>query len=764
MKPQYIIKKFSGMWEDWLFWCEWFSPEKSWWDINLINNLRTWDVAKVTDVWFTTYENSKAMDDITIWTTAGVVTIGQRYLHAFEVYWQYKFQLHDLWADSLNSWRYPDLATTKERDLLYTSPISVWRWYRAKATSASATTLVDNTKDFWYSIYSTYDGYLLPSLDTYNNKVTNLTKQKEYTITSIWFSNLEGADLSGSYANTYTCPATISEAAANLRTWTPTKNISSQVGIWIVSKGSGVVTVTVHDSLNTVLSTYSIATASLTDWAMNYFYCPAFKDYWPNLHFHVTSTGTTTIKTNTASNMSDCSFNIRIGDTLNFASATPTPQTNDEFMLFVDRKYSFNDTNNSVTYPHFYGQIDRTDFKRQIVTYGDEFFFLNGNWMSSLSDETFSAGAKKMPYNHQLVAIWVNGSKVLFSCEYKGRGKLMLWDGYSAWYEQILDVDLPVHALETYADGWVYLCNWSLYYTNGYSTKWLSWIPDSNSLNRNLLDVSSFNALKFYNNKLVIAWYWEITQRATSGIYIYDMEWNWSYQPIYSSSKNRYWYTIYTVFFFSDYIWFARSSPVLLTWSDLWIHNLSGTWYDGNFIMKLKLWEKRRMSMVRLNLTRTDSIALNSNSANWYYDITCSYGKGKSGVLTSIQTTSSTTTTITVPWQYEKAETWTEVLVLTWSWANDPIGERTFIQSKTGEWTATEIWTISPALSASAGSTLYLKNINVKKSWTNRILVHDLNETCDFDLNDFYGDTLVLEFVFKWTTANNVWVSSIEIY
>jgi len=781
MKPQYIIKKFSGMWENWLFWCEGFSPEMSWWDINLVNNIGMGDRELKTTTWFTTYENSKAMQQFFVDDSRRVVTRWEKMMHVFWLGWPTPFQLHDCNYDSwevYTTWRFWDLATTKEWDLLYTMSCFTWRWYRANATAASATTLVDDTKDFWYSIYSSRDEYWVPmiepSLTTGNNKVTNLTKGKEYTVTSIWFTNSVFADVAGSYASTYAVPAAISETAANMNTWIPLKNITSQIWVWMVAKGSWTVTITVHDSLNTVLSTFSISTAFLTDWAMNYFYCPAFKAYWQNLHFHITSTGTTTIKSNSANDLSTASFNIRIGDTLNFASATPTPQVNDDFMLFVDKKYSFEDDANEVNYPSFSNQQARFTFKRQIKQYDNEFFIANGNWMSSLSGEAFSAWAKRMPDNHQLVALGINGSNILFSCDNLWTWKLLLWDWHSGWldaqwlptpaFSNILDIDLSPYALENYNNGWTFVSNWVLYFTDWWSIKPLSSVPDSNSIWRTSFNTLSFNWLKLYNNKLIMAIQGDTGNRVTSGIYIYDFNWNWTYQPIRSSQKNQYWELPYTLFYINDWQTdYASNYPKVYTWSDKWIHSLSWYWNEWNFIYKLKLWEKRRLSMVRLNLTKTDSLPLQTNTNVWYYDITCSYGKGKIWILTSLNTTSNTTSTITVSWLYSKIETWSEVMVLTWYAITEPIWERTFIQSKTGEGTATEVWAISPALSA-ATSWNTIKCIDVKKAWTKVVSAFNLNEICDFDLKDFYGDTLVLEFVFKGTSTSNIWVSSIEIY
>jgi len=760
MKPQYIIKKFSGMWENWLFWCEGFSPEMSWWDINLVNNIGMYDVSGT--VWLTNLETSQAMTQFLVGTNTASVTIGSRYLHVFNNTYSTPYQLHDLWWSS--SMYFSDLITTKEGDLLYpnwtSSRAQLWRWYRAKATSASATTLVDTTKDFWYLISEYSNAYSDPEVTIYNNKVVNLTKSKEYTVTSIWFTNLETD--TGWYTNTYTCPAAISEAAAHRKTWTPSRDISSQVGIWVVSKGAWDITVTVHDSLNTVLSTHSKTAAWTTDGEVNYFYCPAFKDYWPDLHFHVTSTGTTTIKVWTTNDLTTTYFIIRAWDTLNFDTQDPVPVALDEFMLFVDRKYNFDDTVNEVVYPHFANQVTRPNLARQIVPYGDEFFIANGNWMSSLSGEAFSAWAKRMPDNHQLMSLWVNSSSILFSCSFNGKGKLLLWDWYSNGFNNILDIWLPALALTAYDNGWLFLTSWKLYWTDGWSIKKMDNGLDTSVLWYSFFNVQWFNGMTMIWDNLALAWSGYYGDRAMTWVYIYDFNWNWSYQPIkinwvkyYNSTapKALYVHVLYGIY---------NSLNTWVSWVSTGMQNL-GNWREGNFIYKLKLWEKRRMSMVRLNLTHSNRVQQTtySGSEALPYTITMSYGKDKASMYTYEQASSCTTTQFTINRTYNRnIELWSEILVI--DWAN--YWQRTFLVSKDNEWTTTEKWNVLPALTTAYNNTLNLKVIDVKKSWTYTVDMRDVKTHIDFDLNDFYSDTLVLEFVFSATTATSIWVSPVEIY
>lgn len=115
-------------------------------------------------------------------------------------------------------------------------------------------------------------------------------------------------DPNHAYSNTYTPPTSISEAAANKKSFTPTKTAILKVAVYVVAKGTGIWTLTLHDSSNNVLGSDSILNANLTNSAFNYFNVP-YTWTGGTLHFHVTSTvADGTLKCNTSSDLSTCSF------------------------------------------------------------------------------------------------------------------------------------------------------------------------------------------------------------------------------------------------------------------------------------------------------------------------------------------------------------------------------------------------------------------------------------------------------------------------
>ena len=100
---------------------------------------------------------------------------------------------------------------------------------------------------------------------------------------------------------TYTNTTSISETAANKKTFTPAKDPQKSIAILVAGIGSGNWTITVHNSLNVQIATVTIANSSM---AMGYqefiFSTPWRPIINETYHFHVTSTvadGTTTCTT-----------------------------------------------------------------------------------------------------------------------------------------------------------------------------------------------------------------------------------------------------------------------------------------------------------------------------------------------------------------------------------------------------------------------------------------------------------------------------------
>lgn len=121
--------------------------------------------------------------------------------------------------------------------------------------------------------------------------------------------------------NTYTVPVTpISEAATDKRAFTTDIEPLYKLGVFVVAKGTGNWTLTLHDDANNVLGTVTIANASLTNGAVNYFvFSSPIRLQRGDLgagaaltyHFHVTSTvADGTLQTTTAGSLADCDMEL----------------------------------------------------------------------------------------------------------------------------------------------------------------------------------------------------------------------------------------------------------------------------------------------------------------------------------------------------------------------------------------------------------------------------------------------------------------------
>lgn len=121
----------------------------------------------------------------------------------------------------------------------------------------------------------------------------------------------QSQDTSGSYPNTYTTPVAVSETAVNKCVFTPTKTGILKIAVWVVAKGTGDWTLTLHDAANTFLQSALILNANLTNGAFNYFtlYFSPYQWTSGSLHFHVTSTvADGTLKANTVNDLQTASY------------------------------------------------------------------------------------------------------------------------------------------------------------------------------------------------------------------------------------------------------------------------------------------------------------------------------------------------------------------------------------------------------------------------------------------------------------------------
>lgn len=124
--------------------------------------------------------------------------------------------------------------------------------------------------------------------------------------------------------NTYTTTGTITETSANMLSFIPTIEPLVSVNIWVTTKGTGDVTVTMHDALNNLLGSVTKTAASLTNGALNTwtFTTPVRTTVAPQqstFHFHVTHSGGTasTIGCATAATLSTARYETKVNRLVN---------------------------------------------------------------------------------------------------------------------------------------------------------------------------------------------------------------------------------------------------------------------------------------------------------------------------------------------------------------------------------------------------------------------------------------------------------------
>lgn len=103
-------------------------------------------------------------------------------------------------------------------------------------------------------------------------------------------------------ANTYTTTTSVNEGATHKLSFTPDIEPLYSVKIWVTTKGTGDLTVTMHDAANNLLGSKTVAIGSITNAALNEFVfsTPIRMSAKPNpstYHFHITHDGAGTAST-----------------------------------------------------------------------------------------------------------------------------------------------------------------------------------------------------------------------------------------------------------------------------------------------------------------------------------------------------------------------------------------------------------------------------------------------------------------------------------
>ena len=447
-------------------------------------------------------------------------------------------------------------------------------------------------------------------------------------------------------------------------------------------------------------------------------------------------------------------------DTINF-STTTTAAAGDIYIAFRDNFQKFGVTN--ALNNHFVGQPATTSWVRQIKLLGDDYWALNGNYISSLNidESTWAEEAKQLPYQTQATCFDINNANMLVGGNYQGQGKLMLWDTYSAGWLSILDIDMPPDSIRAYGSGWIVMTHNKMFYTDGYQINILTSVPDMDDFST--IFNTHYNGIEVIGKNIIISADPDKRNRARAGIWIYNIDKGWSYTPFDNDNG-----AVYTGGVGAVGKIFTGSTPYLFTsvndnlgTNNYIINNIfqaSGTKYSAMFYIKLP--EKMRISSLELNLSPTYNNFANSNGTT---DVTVSYGDGKDSLWDdgTVKTGSSASSIINSDGVAYPASVGQEVTIL----QGNTGGEKTWIQSITGAGTDAETWAVSPSLSGTPDTGAMMSIANLNFSETKTITSTNVSDSLMYNVSDFYSDNLLIEVSFEVKTgATTLDLHSINIY
>lgn len=236
--------------------------------------------------------------------------------------------------------------------------------------SKNGTTLTDTACGMVY--LPQHDTIYIPGL-TAMHSITNADGKFSggtFTVNSSTF----GASLDDSAtdsANTYGTSSSILETATHKLSITPDIEPFYSIKIWVTTKGSGDLTVTMHDAANNLLGSKTVVVGSITNGALNEFVfaIPARMSALPNpstYHFHITHDGggsASSIGTGTASDFSTARFetygNRFVDPVNNFHPAMAFLQ----YLVFGNERYL------SVWEPISQADPSNTEYLRHKITF-----------------------------------------------------------------------------------------------------------------------------------------------------------------------------------------------------------------------------------------------------------------------------------------------------------------------------------------------------------------------------------------------------------
>ena len=456
-------------------------------------------------------------------------------------------------------------------------------------------------------------------------------------------------------------------------------------------------------------------------------------------------------------------------DTLNFATPTTAPSTNDEFIVFVDDAFEF--LTNTGRDVHFKGQQSSSAWVRQITSFGNDYYILNGNYLAVLQGDetTFAKEEKILPAQTQATCIASNSDNILVGGDHKGNGKLLLWDGKSELWNYSLDLPKPVEAITPYNGNFIILSAGALYWTNGYEIQEIDTIPDTIKQSGH----GHYNGLKVLGDELFVCNNAYNYNRYKTGIFVYNFKKKgFSFCPIASKTMGypTYGVSCNALYYFSDWDYIYCGTSVGLNVIRRTPRASSLNSYYAQFMIDLP--ERMKINMIELSLSTPNTYL--DNSSDYQTDVIVSVGDGRKGFYRQIQCDDASTTTklvsTTEASRDTNAEVGEQIEITDGNSDNNTAGDKRFITAIANPGTSSVEYTLDRA-TGTAPTTSGTEGMiyKIKKQGTKELKIQslDLSENLQFPVSDFYGDKLNLEILFQNHIGKSAFalnINQIKIY
>jgi hypothetical protein len=468
-------------------------------------------------------------------------------------------------------------------------------------------------------------------------------------------------------------------------------------------------------------------------------------------------------------------------DTLNFTAVDSSPnEDTDEFMVFIYEYKDFNfvdgdstntTTGNPITVPTFKGQIDQFRWSRPIKQYGDQYIIANGNYISLLANDesTIDNTYKQLPVGYQILAMEVNGSRILISVvDMKGKGHILLWDGFSSGWNEILDIEIAPKAIYPSGQGWIYLLDSTIYYTDGRNIQELISYPENTK--DTALNTTNFNAITSLDNSFFFCVDGYPGTRSEDGVLVYNPK-N-GLQFFKCKSNGRGFPTPYCAYVNTgvrldqDY---SSSSQLMVAGEEF--HNVVNFYRSSTdtkdykaFLLFIDLKQETKISEVWLNIKRGTKNRTNFSGRD-NATISVNYGDNKTPILSylSVKPVSPTTVENTIGAEYPGV-VGQEVEFVGSEGISAISGQRTFIQSINRPGESLENWQIDPPLSDTLSNNQTARGWGLFNAETKDISISDLSKPLRFPVN-FLGDKMWLEVVVRGTSNSfPISINNIQLF